>query len=201
MRSGWSRLLVRARNGSIRQLHKHLPFAASDGCVPGTSAASLSGARRAEARSCSPSRCGILRPRAPISDSFCPDVRFCFTAAQGWVTAAQESAAVRISASDGFDLTSCVAPKPAPPQHDVRPQSAAPAPVLKNPYRGLVKDEKITWASDCDCGCGCSPLLPAAPAPHACCRSSASRPFPLKTRALLRRFSSGCTAPAASVQQ
>jgi hypothetical protein len=65
-------------------------------------------------------------------------------ALQGWITAAEESSAVRISASDGFDLTACVAPKPQPPPLKPRPQSAAPA-ELKNPYRGMMKEGKIAW--------------------------------------------------------
>jgi hypothetical protein len=64
---------------------------------------------------------------------------------QGWITASQECDAVRISASDGFDLTSCVAPKPQPQPQNVRPQSAAPAVELKNPYRGLIKEGKVCW--------------------------------------------------------
>ena len=101
-------------------------------------------------------------PPRPFFSQICfyPDIRFCFTATQGWITASNESLAVRISASDGFDLTSCVAPKPAPPKRDAQPQSAAAAPVLKNPYRGLVKDEKITWVSGCDCRCSRPSHLP-----------------------------------------
>ena len=64
---------------------------------------------------------------------------------QGWVTASQESDCVRISASDGFDLTSCVAPKPQPALHTPRPHTAAPAVELKNPYRGMMKDGKVSW--------------------------------------------------------
>ena len=198
MRSGWSRLLVHARNGSIL-----FPANYTSTCLLRQVTAVLQVPRRrhcqergeqmhVHVRKAGAASSASASAPPFFSDFFYPDIRFCFTATQGWVTAANESLAVRISASDGFDLTSCVAPKPAPPKRDARPQSAAPAPVLKNPYRGLVKDEKITWVSDC----GCSPLLPAAPASHTCCRPSASRPFPLKTLALLPRFSSGCTAPA-----
>jgi hypothetical protein len=66
-------------------------------------------------------------------------------AVQGWITAAEESSAVRVSASDGFDLSACVAPKPLPPPLKPRPQSAAPAAELKNPYRGMIKEGKIAW--------------------------------------------------------
>jgi hypothetical protein len=111
--------------------------------------------------------------------------------AQGWITASQEPDAVRISASDGFDLTSCVAPKPQPAPHAPRPHTAAPAVELKNPYRGLIKDGKVSWVR--------------APAfSFALSRGSLTRArwptsplFPQKTRVRRPKFSCGCTARAA----
>ena len=114
-------------------------------------------------------------------------------AVQGWITAAEESSAVRVSASDGFDLSACVAPKPLPPPLKPRPQSAAPAAELKNPYRGMIKEGKIAWV--------CAALQPSLVRPHAACRHSASQRFPPKTHAPRPRFFSGCTARAASVPQ
>jgi hypothetical protein len=89
---------------------------------------------------------------------------------QGWVTASQESDAVRISASDGFDLTACVAPKPQP--QNARPKTAAPALELKNPYRGLIKDDKVCWVRPNDSYinrfCFCFSYVPGCKCLHPC---------------------------------
>ena len=115
---------------------------------------------------------------------------------QGWITAADETSATRVSASDGFDLTACVAPKPLPSSQQPRPRTAAPAAEMKNPYRGLIKEENITWVRALWRVIIIMPCVAALLAR----RVLTSQLFPPRTRAPRPKSSSGCTVSLHELQ-